>query len=161
MQGFFSEARDVCELVWTSFDLPQCLVCFELAWISLWNSTCKVIIQKWWSLKTKLQLMANGWDNLGRLCGVCWKRFGGKRTSGLWFGNQNAEAVLFCKILVFWCTRVFEDWLARVFDLRQYAKVVWNGYHTWFYQIPKLCDFGKLTWFWRKVWKDNAKGCTI
>ena len=51
----------------------------------------------------------------------------------------------------FWCTRVFEDWLARVFDLRQYAKLGSNVYKAWFYQISKICVFCKLTWFLRKV----------
>ena len=72
----------------------------------------------------ELHSLDNGWDSLGGLFRRCLKCLQAKRTSGFCFGCQNAEAALFCKILVFWCTRVFEDWLARVFDLRQYAKVV-------------------------------------
>ena len=48
----------------------------------------------------ELQSLANGWESLDGLYGVCWKRFGTKRTSGLWDGGETAEAALFCKFLV-------------------------------------------------------------
>ena len=72
--------------------------------------------------------MANGSDSSDGLYGVCWKRFGAKRTSGFCFGTQSAEVVLFCKRKVFWCFRRVEEWIARVFGSRQCAKLVSNAY---------------------------------
>ena len=98
----------------------------------------------------ELQSMANGWDNLGGLYGMYWNWFGTKRMGGLWFGNQNAEAALFCKKMVFLCFGRLRGWIARASDSRQYAKVVWNAYKLCSYQISKIWIFCKFTWFWSK-----------
>ena len=98
----------------------------------------------------ELQWLGSDWDSLGRLYGVCWKRFGAKRTRQLEDGSETAELALFCKKMWFWCFGRLEDLLARASDLMWDAKLVWNVYNTCLYQIAKLCAFCKLTWFWSK-----------
>ena len=52
-----------------------------------------------------------------------------------------------------WCFGRFEEWIARVSGSMWYAKVVLNGYKSWFYQIQEFSHFCKLSCFWSKRWE--------
>ena len=83
--------------------------------------------------------MFKGWDNLDRLYGRCLNRFGEKRTSKLYYGNQTADVALFCqwKVILFYGR--FERSMAHVSVSRECKKLVSKACKGWFYQMFKLC----------------------
>ena len=82
--------------------------------------------------------MANGWDSLDRLYGMCLNRFGAKRTSKLCYGSQDADAALFCQWKVILSYGMFEGSKIRVSGSMQCVKLVSNACQSWFQQMFKL-----------------------
>ena len=70
--------------------------------------------------------MANGWDSLDRLYGMCLNRFEAKRTSGLCDGSESAGSALFCKKKVIWCFGRLEGSTICVYGSGQCKKLVLN-----------------------------------